>query len=61
MAGPVEEVHMLGLVLLALLLLLLFGGLGVWVSEAFFIALVVVLVLALAGGVYSGRGGRRWY
>jgi intracellular septation protein A len=52
---------MLGLALVALLLLLLFGGLGVWVSEAFFIALVVVLVLALAGGVYSGRGGRRWY
>ena len=51
---------MVGLLLLALLLVLLFGGLGVYVSPLFLIVLAVVLVLALGGGVYSGRG-RGWY
>ena len=46
---------MLALLLIALLFILLFGGLGVAVSPLFFIALVVVLVLALYGGYY-GRG-----
>lgn len=51
---------MLGLLLLALLLILLFGGLGFYVSPLFLIVLAVVLVLALGGGVYRGRG-RGWY
>jgi len=46
---------MLALLLIALLFILLFGGLGVAVSPLFFIALVVVLLLALYGGYY-GRG-----
>ena len=50
---------MLGLLLVALLLILLFGGLGFYVSPLFLIALLVVLLL-LGGGVYTGRG-RGWY
>ena len=46
---------MLALLLIALLFIVLFGGLGVAVSPLFFILLVVVLVLALGGGFY-GRG-----
>lgn len=46
---------MIALLLLALLLILLFGGLGIFLSPWFFILLVLVFVLALAGG-YSGRG-----
>lgn len=48
---------MLALLLIALLFILLFGGLGVAVSPLFFIALVVVLILALSGGLY---GHRHW-
>lgn len=46
---------MLALLLIALLFILLFGGLGVAVSPLFFIALVIVLLLAMGGGYY-GRG-----
>lgn len=46
---------MVGLLLIALLFIVLFGGLGVAVSPLFFLLLVVVLVLALGGGLY-GRG-----
>lgn len=46
---------MLALLVFAVLLILLFGGLGVAVSPLFFILLVLVLVLALGGGYY-GRG-----
>ncbi len=46
---------MLALLLVALLFIVLFGGLGVAVSPLFFLLLVVVLVLALGGGFY-GRG-----
>jgi hypothetical protein len=46
---------MLGLVLLALLLVLLFGGLGVFVAKAFFAAVLVVIALALIGGGVLGR------
>jgi hypothetical protein len=49
---------MITLLVLALLLILLFGGLGVAVSPLFFILLLVVLFLALSGGFY-GRG-RHW-
>jgi len=46
---------MIALLALAVLLVLLFGGLGVAVSPLFFILVVVLLVLALGGGYY-GRG-----
>jgi hypothetical protein len=46
---------MIGLLLVGLLLILLFGGLGVAVSPLFFILLVLVVLLALSGGYY-GRG-----
>jgi hypothetical protein len=46
---------MIGLLLVGLLLILLFGGLGVAVSPLFFILLVLVVLLALGGGYY-GRG-----
>jgi hypothetical protein len=49
---------MLLFLLVAILLLALFGGLGVVVSPLFFILLVLVLFLALGGGFY-GRG-RYW-
>ena len=42
-----------GLLLLVLLLVLLFGALGVAISPLFFILLVAVLLIA-------GTGGRRW-
>ena len=46
---------MIGLLLVCLLLVLLFGGLGLTVSPMFFI-LVVVLILAFGWGVFSRRG-----
>jgi hypothetical protein len=46
---------MLALLLVALLFIVLFAGLGVAVSPLFFILLLVVLLLALGGGFY-GRG-----
>lgn len=53
---------MVAALVLLLLLAVLFGGLGVLVAPAFFVALIVALVLrALSGGVYVRRGsGRRW-
>jgi hypothetical protein len=44
---------MVGLLLLVLLLVLLFGALGITVSPWFFILLVAVLLI-------PGMGGRRW-
>lgn len=46
---------MIGLLLIAVLLVLLFGGLGLVISPLFLV--VAVLVLVLAGGGYL-RGGR---
>ena len=46
---------MIGLLLACLLLVLLFGGLGVAVSPLFFL-LVVVLILAFGWGGFSRRG-----
>lgn len=53
---------MLVALLLLLVLAVLFGGLGVLVAPAFFVALAAALVLlAVSGGVYVRRGsGRRW-
>ena len=45
---------MIALLLVALFLILLFGGLGVAISPLFFILLVIVLI-ALAGGFGRGR------
>ena len=44
-----------GLLLVCLLLVLVFGGLGLAVSPLFFV-LVVVLILAFGWGGYSRRG-----
>ena len=46
---------MIGLLLVCLLLVRLFGGLGLVVSPMFFL-LVVVLILAFGWGGYSRRG-----
>ena len=51
-----KEVNaMIGLLLVCLLLVLVFGGLGLAVSPLFFV-LVVVLILAFGWGGYSRRG-----
>jgi len=47
---------MIGWLLIGLLLILLFGGLGMAVSPLFFVLLIVLLVLALGGGGYYRRG-----
>jgi hypothetical protein len=51
---------MIAALIIVLLLLFLFGGLGAFVAKAFFIGLAVVLVIALAsffmGGGLFGRG-----
>ena len=47
---------MVGILLLALLLALLFGGgLGYAISPLFFVVLVAVLLLAGTGGYYRSR------
>lgn len=47
---------MVGILVLLLLLVLVFGGLGVFVAKVFLIAMVVALLLSLvSGGMYIGR------
>jgi hypothetical protein len=46
---------MIGLLLACLLLVLLFGGMGLAVSPLFFI-LVIVLILAMGSGGFYRRG-----
>ena len=46
---------MIGILLLVLLLVLLFGSLGMAVSSWFFIVLATVLILAAGGYGYRGR------
>ncbi len=46
---------MIALLLLLLLLIRLFGGLGIFVAKAFFIALAVVLIVSLLAGAGSLR------
>jgi hypothetical protein len=46
---------MIGLLLACLVLVLLFGGLGLVVSPAFFV-LVIILILAFGWGGYYRRG-----
>jgi hypothetical protein len=41
---------MLGLLILLLLLVLLFGGLGIFVAKVFFVALAVALLVSLLTG-----------
>jgi len=45
----------MALLLILLLLVLLFGGLGVFVAKVFFVALAVALVLSLVSGVSLAR------
>ncbi len=52
---------MLGLLLVLLLLILLFGGLGLFVAKVFlFVALIARLLSFIGGGVY-GRRSRGWW
>ena len=47
---------MLAALLVLLLLVLLFGGLGIFVAKVFFFALAVVLILSfVSGGFFIGR------
>jgi len=47
---------MLGILLLLLLMVLLFGSLGLFVAKVFFIALAISLLLSfVSGGLYIGR------
>jgi hypothetical protein len=56
--GSSKRANNVGLLLVALLLLVLFGGLGMFVTNASFAAVLVVLALALiGGGVLSQRRG----
>lgn len=41
---------MVALLVIALLLILLFGGLGVFVAKVFFIGILVAVAVALVGG-----------
>jgi hypothetical protein len=47
------------LLIVLLLLILLFGGLGIFVAKAFLFALLIVLLASILTGGYHGRG--RWY
>ena len=46
---------MLVALLLILLLILLFGGLGIFVAKVFFIAMAVVLIVGLLTGGFAAR------
>ena len=48
---------MITVLLLILLLILLFGGLGIFVARIFLIGLVIALLVGLVAG-YSGRNRR---
>jgi hypothetical protein len=48
---------MVALLLVILLLVLLFGGLGLFVARVFLIGLLVAMLVGLAGGYFS-RGSR---
>lgn len=56
---PVKRWTVVALLLILLLLALLFGGLGVFVAKVFLFGLLVVLILAVIGGMRIGRSGRR--
>jgi hypothetical protein len=56
--GSKRRNEMVGLLLLVLLLVLLFGVLGVAISPLFFILLVAILLIAGVGG--RSRWSRRW-
>jgi len=45
---------MIALLVLLLLIVLLFGGLGIFVAKIFFVALIVALALAVITGVAGG-------
>ncbi len=48
---------MVGLLLVLLLLVLLFGGLGIFVAKVFLVGLVIALLVGMFAG-YSGWGRR---
>lgn len=50
----------MALLLLALVLLILFGGLGILYNPLFFLALILVVLLAVSGG-YWGHGRYGWW
>jgi hypothetical protein len=47
---------MVGLLLLMLLLILLFGGLGIFVAKVFLVGLLVALLVGALAGYTSRRG-----
>lgn len=49
---------MTGMLLLALLLVLLFGGLGIFVAKVFFVGLLIVMLLTFIGGTALGSTRR---
>jgi uncharacterized membrane-anchored protein len=58
-----REHHASCLDIIALLLLLLFGGLGAFVAKVFFLGLIAVLILTLVGGfgLYGRHRGSSRY
>lgn len=58
-APAVQDAFMLAALLVLLLLVLLFGGLGLFVAKVFFVFLLVALLLSLVtGGMTFGRRNR---
>jgi hypothetical protein len=53
----VEErnIDMLLAIILIVLIILLFGGLGIFVAKLFLIGLLLAALVAILGGVFSGR------
>ena len=47
---------MIALLVLLVLLLLVFGGLGIFVAKLFFVGLIAALVIALIAGAGVARG-----
>jgi hypothetical protein len=48
---------MITLLLVMLLLILLFGGLGIFVAKVFLLGLLITLLIGALAGLTSGRGG----
>ena len=49
---------MVAVLLLILLLVLLFGGLGVFVARVFLLGLLIALIVGLVAGLSNRRGSR---
>ena len=48
---------MVGLLLIVLLLVLLFGGLGIFVAKVFLVGLLLALLIGVLGGTRMNRRG----